>query len=196
MKRNRGFSLLELCLAIAILGIIVLVAVPAFGTYRRRNAVISAADEIRSTLRLVRSRALANGRHFGVKFGQNASGVWTSTLYRDGDNDGVRNDDIAKGVDTPIGPSAPLMPQLHVAKIGLLPVAIKDPDGDPLPPTAAAVDFNRTTICSFSPIGGATPGSIYMVDGTGVLYCVRVHGANGRVRLMRYDAGRRKWEQR
>jgi prepilin-type N-terminal cleavage/methylation domain-containing protein len=187
-----GHSLLELLVALVILGIMIGVAVPAFGTYRRRNSVVAAARELEGTLRLVRARAIARSAHAGIKF-TGTGNAWSFAIYDDGDNDGIRNDDIRKGIDPIAGRPAPLMPQLHVARIGLLPYVIKDPDGDPLPPGNPPVAFNNSTICSFSPIGAGTPGSIYVTDDIGDLYCIRVLGASGRVRVLRYDAQKRKW---
>ncbi len=194
-KCESGHSLLELLICAAIVGLIALVAVPAFGTYRRRNSVISAARELSGTFRFVRSRAITRATEAGIKF-TNSGGAWSFAVYDDGDGDGIRNDDIRKGIDLLVGRPQPLMPQLHVARIGLLPYAIKDPDGDPLPPTKAPVAFNNSTICSFSPLGSGTPGSIYVTDDAGELYCLRVLGSSGRVRVMHYAASRRVWERR
>ena len=194
-RHEHGHTLLELLAALVILGIMVCVAVPAFATFRRRNSVNAAAQELQGTLRLVRSRAIARSAHAGIKFTGSGS-AWTFAIYDDGDNDGVRNDDIRKGIDPLAVAAAPLMPQLHIARIGLLPYAIKDPDGDPLQPTNSPVAFNNSTICSFSPIGSGTPGSIYLTDDIGGLYCLRVLGTSGRVRVLRYDATKKKWETR
>ena len=194
-RHEHGHTLLELLVALVILGIMVCAAVPAFATYRRRTSINAAARELQATLRLVRSRAIARSAHAGIKFTGSGSN-WTFAVYDDGDNDGVRNDDIRKGIDPLAVKAAPLMPQLHVARIGLLPYAIKDPDGDPLPPTNSPVAFNNSTICSFSPIGSGTPGSVYLTDDIGDLYCLRVLGASGRVRILRYDATKKKWETR
>ena len=194
-RHDHGHSLLELLIAIVILGIMVCVAVPAFATFRRRNSVIAAARELEGTLRFVRSRAITRSAHAGIKFTGSGSS-WTFAVYDDGDHDGIRNDDIRKGTDPMAIRALPLMPQLHVARIGLLAYAIKDPDGDPLPPTNSPVVFGSSTICSFSPIGSGTPGSIYLTDDVGALYCLRVLGASGRVRVMRYDAMKKKWETR
>lgn len=194
-RHDHGHSLLELLIALVILGIMVCVAVPAFATYRRRNSVIAAALELEGTLRFVRSRAITRSTHAGIKFTGSGSS-WTFAIYDDGDHDGIRSDDIRKGVDPIAVRAAPLMPQLQVARIGLLPYAIKDPDGDPLPPAHSPIAFNTSAICSFSPTGSGTPGSVYLTDDVGVLYCLRVLGASGRVRVLRYNAAKKKWETR
>ena len=194
-RHDHGHTLLELLAVLAILGILLCIALPAFANYRRRNSVIAASRELEATLRVVRSRAIARSAYAGIKF-TGDGGAWSFAVHDDGDNDGIRNDDIRNGVDPIAVPAAPLMPQLQVARIGLLPYAIKDPDGDPLPPSNSPVAFGSSTICSFSPTGAGTPGSIYVTDDLGVLYCIRVLGASGRIRVLRYDAPKKKWETR
>ncbi len=194
MRNRNGFSLLEMIVALAIVGVIALCAVPAFGTYRRRASMTSQVVELQGIFRSLRMRAIASGRNAGVKFVQ-VGNQWTYSLYEDGDGDGIRSDDIASGVDRRFAGPSMLTPQFRIASIALLPNAIRDPDGDPLAPTAPAVQFNRSTICSFSPTGSATPGSVYITDGAGELIAVRVTGASGRVRTLRYNTGSRRWVQ-
>jgi prepilin-type N-terminal cleavage/methylation domain-containing protein len=192
-RHEYGHSLLELLIALAILGLMVCVAVPAFATYRRKNSIIVAARQLEATLRLVRSRSIARSAHAGIKFTGSGSS-WSFAIYDDGDDDGVRNDDIRNGTDPMAVPPAPLMPRLQCARIGLLPYAIKDPDGDPLPPAKSPVQFGTSAICSFSPIGSGTPGTIYVTTDIGDLYCIRVLGTSGRVRILRYGANK-TWEE-
>lgn len=190
MRQLRGFSLIEILAVLAIVGIMALCAIPAFGTYRRRAAMNSEAAELRSILRLARSRAITSGRHAAVKFTR-AGNQWIYSLYEDGDGDGIRNDDIESGLDRRWSGPLPVR-AFSMATIAMLPSSVRDPDGDPLSPTASAVQFNRSTLCSFSPTGSATPGTVYVTDGT-QLCAVRVTGPTGRVRMLRYDSVRRRW---
>ncbi len=192
MRHNHGFSLFEITTVLAIIGLIAVCAIPAFATYRRRASMISEADELRGIFRLARSRAVTTGRHAGVKFTR-AGDQWIYSFYEDGDGDGIRNDDIDSGIDRRWSGPSLLIPRFNAATIALLPNSIRDPDGDPLPPTAPAVQFNRSTICSFSPTGSGTPGTVYITDGERQLCAVRVTGPTGRVRMLRYDAARRRW---
>lgn len=192
-KQQPGFSLLEICAVVAIVGVLALCAIPSFASYRRRASVNAAANELRAILRGARSRAIARNRHCGVKFVQNGR-EWTYSLYEDGNGNGIRNDDIDQGRDRRYFGPAIVLPSAHLATIGLLSVPVRDPDGDLLDPTASAVQFNRSTLCSYSPTGNGTPGSVYLVDGAGQLFVARVYGASGRVRVLRYQPVRRKWE--
>jgi len=194
-KRESGITLIELLIVIAIIGIVALCAVPAFAAYRRHSSVIAAGHEMRSLLRSVRSRAISRGRHAGVKFTRSGNN-WTYSLYEDGNGNGISNSDITKGIDRRYFGPAVVMPAFRTATISLLPKTIRDPDGDKLLPTAAALQFGTSTICSFSEQGSGTPGTIYISDGVDHLYAVRVFGASGKVRMLRYDNGQQKWEER
>jgi hypothetical protein len=124
-----------------------------------------------------------------VKFLQLA-GRWHFVLYQDGDRDGVRNDDITKGIDKPLSHPRVVFREARNITIGLLDVPVKDADGDLV---KSPVVFGNSTICSFSPMGESTPGTIYITDNDGGLWCVRVYGASAKIRTLRYDPGKKKW---
>jgi prepilin-type N-terminal cleavage/methylation domain-containing protein len=188
-SRKSGFTLIELLIVLAILGLIAGIALPNFGKMRNRIALRAAAGELRSIFHLVRMRAITTGAHNGVKFVQIA-GTWHFILYEDGDRDGVRNDDIKSGVDKPLSPPRVVFRESRNITIGLIDTAVKDADGDPV---KSPVVFNNSTICSFSPLGQSTPGTIYITDSAGDLWCVRVYGASAKIRTLRYEPRTRKW---
>ncbi|HEX8618149.1 MAG TPA: GspH/FimT family pseudopilin [Thermoanaerobaculia bacterium] len=190
-RHQRGHSLLELLAALAILLLFIAVTLPAFASIGRKRALRAATAELRSTFAETRSRAIARGIHSGLKFTKLA-GTWHFASYEDGDGDGVRNDDIASGVDRQVATPRLVLRESELVTIGLLPYDIKDPDGDPLPAAKSPVAFNKTTICSFSPLGEATPGTIYITDRR-ELWCVRVYGATAKLRALRYDAAKKRW---
>ena len=194
-KREQGTTLIETVVALTIVGVVALCAVPSFAAYRRQTSVLAAAHEMRTLLRKIRSRAIAHGGNSGVKFVKTPSN-WTYALYDDGNGNGIYNADITKGIDKRYFGPAVVTPSFHIASISLLPKTIRDPDGAKLLPTDNALQFGNSTICSFSDQGGGTPGTIYISDGISNLYCVRVFGATGRVRMLRYDSAKAKWEER
>jgi prepilin-type N-terminal cleavage/methylation domain-containing protein len=193
--KQHGYSLLELLTSIAIIGLVAAVAVPSFLSLRRRAAVRSAAAEIRSVFHQVRSRAIARHGNAGVKFTRVGS-EWEFAIYDDGDGDGVRSDDIRRRVDREVTRPRFLWQQPQLVSVSLPAFAIVDPDGDVVPPGSSPVQFNRSTICSFSPLGQATPGTIYLTDSAGEVYAVRVYGATAKLRVLRYLAASERWESR
>lgn len=187
---QRGYSLAEALTVLGILALLALVTLPAFANMNRRMALRAATADLRSLLHETRSRAIAANKHHGLKFTE-SGGIWHITVYDDGDGDGIRNEDIKKSIDRPVAAPRPVFRESRIIAIGLPQKGIKDPDGDPL---KGPVAFNRSTICSFSPIGAATPGSIYLTDGHD-LWCVRVSGATARIRVLRYDLAKKRWIQ-
>ncbi len=193
---SRGLTLIELLTTIAILGLVVTLTVPAFQNYRRRAAVRAASVELRSIFRLVRSRAVAHSRYAAVKFRQNGD-RWVWSVYEDGDWDGVHNDDIRRGVDRCVGPPRVLLEGIADVAIALPSFPLPDPDtGRVLRPGTSPVRFGRSTLCSFSPRGAGSSGTIFLTDGHQMCAAVRVYGPTARVRTERYDIATGRWEAR
>ena len=194
MRRDNGYSLAEILTVLAIIGLIAAVALPAFASLRRRSAVRAAAVAMRSIFHGARSRAVTRGEYCGVKFLQSGA-QWQFALYDDGDGDGIRNDDITRGTDRRVTPPRVVLPESSLVSIGLLPETVRDPDGDKLLPAASPVQFGKSTICSFSPLGESTSGTVYLKAPDRNLWAVRVYGATAKMRVIRYDVASRKWVQ-
>lgn len=187
---SRGYTLIEILTTVAIIGMVLMVTLPAFGSMRRRSAVRAATAELRNTFHLHRSRAIATGVNCGMKFSLLA-GQWHYTVYDDGDGDGVRNDDIKSGKDPMVAPPRVVFPESgRAVSIGLLSEKVKDPDGDVL---KSPVAFGNSKICSFSRLGQSTPGTIYLTDRGRELFAVRVYGATAKIRVLRYDRKAKVW---
>lgn len=191
-RHQRGYSLMELLTVVFIIGIMVTSAVPSFLNLRRREALRAAATELRSHFHLTRSRAISRNVNCGMKFVLLA-GEWHFSVYQDGDRDGVRNDDIKSGKDWLVAGPRVVLPSSRAVNIGLLDVAIKDPDGDLLTPKKSPVVFGQSSICSFSGLGESTSGTIYVTDRGRELYAVRVYGASAKIRVLRYVRATGKW---
>ncbi len=186
MSRQSGMTFIELLIVIAIIGITASVSVPALGTIRKKSALRAAVQEIRGVIRLGRSRAVARGMNSAVKF-QKIGSVWHYALVDDMDGDGVRNDDIKKGVDRVLLPYREVLSPGSDVAIALPSFPVKDPDtAKVLPVSASPVRFNASTLCSFGPNGGGTAGSIFLTNRHHDVAMVRVTGATGRVRAIVY----------
>ena len=158
--------------------------------------VRTAAAEVASTLRAARALALRTGAHAAVKFRIDDDGVVTFAVYRDGDSDGVLNADIEAGVDPPEGPARRIRHLGDGVRFGFPP---GPPPTDPANPRRLLdrledpIRFNRSDLASFNPLGGSTPGSLYLTDGRYHLTVVRLYGITGEVKSMNYDRLRREW---
>jgi prepilin-type N-terminal cleavage/methylation domain-containing protein len=194
--RQGGFTLLEMLTVVAIVGMIVGVSLPAFESMRRRNAVRVATADIRAIFHLARNRAITRGVNTGIKFFRDTEGNWVFAMYDDGDGDGVRSNDIVSGVDRLVTRPKPVLSTIGIASISLPMRPIAHPDGGWLSVSASPVNFNASTICSFSPRGTCTPGTMFLSDRWSEVWAVRAYGATAKLRIMKYDFRAARWEAR
>jgi len=193
-RPDSGYTITELLTVIAIIGMFSAIAMPGWLTLQRHAAVRAAAEELQSVFRGARMRAIASGRNVGVRFTKSGSD-WMYALYDDRNGNGIKTAEINSGVDKMIARPKRVLNTVRYANIATPSKTITDPDGAPLKPADSPVQFGSTAICSFSPIGGATPGTIYLTDGNGEIWCARVYGTSAKVRLLRYLGGK-KWVER
>ena len=68
MNKNKGFSLMELVIVIAMIGILTAIAVPGMKSWREAHKVSSSAGTIRSILELAKAEAVKNQENVAVSF--------------------------------------------------------------------------------------------------------------------------------
>lgn len=73
IKQAKGFSLIELIIVIAILGIVSAIAAPNFNKYRQNTNLKEAARDLASDISLYRQRAVAENIHYQIVFNQAAN---------------------------------------------------------------------------------------------------------------------------
>ena len=155
-----------------------------------------AAAEVASTFRVARAYAIRHSANVGLKFLVETDGAVTWALYRDGDGDGVLSADIESGDDPQVLPRTRLAHLGRQIRFGFPPGSAPRDPGDPRRRLSGLDDpirFNRSDIASFSPIGTATPGTVYITDGLRHLAAARVTGRTGRVVCLHYDIESESW---
>lgn len=92
LRRNRGISLLELIITVAVVGFIIAISMPSFVMLNANQRIRTATESMRSGLQLARIEALKRGR--GVVFNMaNLDSTWTVSceipVNEDNDGDGL-----------------------------------------------------------------------------------------------------------
>lgn len=195
LSRNRGISSVELIVVLALAA--TLLATTATGAFQLREAlsIRSAAAELSSTFARARAYALTRGVAVAVKFRRDG-GRYEWALYRDGNGNGVRTSEIASRVDRSLALAVPW--SRSDVRPGILrgtPVPDPSSPGAPLDRLDDPIRFNNSDLCSFSPAGESTPGSVYLWDGRNRMAVVRVFGRSAKIRTLYYHRGERDWRK-
>lgn len=177
-----GYTLVEILFVLGLLAVLTGAAVPQLTTAVDRGRARAAARYLASRMILARTQAVSKGATVALRFDTQVAGIGIAA-YVDGNHNGVRTLDIDAMIDRQLEPPVALADLFPGVAIGLSPLL---PGTDP-------IQIGSTNLLSFTPNGTATSGSIYVLGKDGTQYVVRVLGATGRTRVLRYNALTRLW---
>jgi hypothetical protein len=184
-----GLSLIELVFAGALGAVMIGVALPLTGDALDEARTSGAARYVAAQLVNCRMDAVNRSRSVALRF-EASTPDYQIAAYVDGNGDGVRTTDIRVGVDRRLGMPRQVGDDFPGVRFGL---ASGLPDADGVTGTSTdGVRIGVARILTMSPDGTATSGTLYL-QGRRAQYAVRVLGATGRTRVLKYDTGRRAW---
>lgn len=148
MSANQGFTLMELMIAIAILGVLLALGWPSFTDALSNNRLAAASNSMIAGVNLARSEAMRSNRAGGIcpsADGATCGIDWSAgwLVWNDANSDG------AKAADEPTiryfqGNAA----QVSMAPTGIVPLIVFDRRGRMTAPAANAVFTAHATNCS------------------------------------------------
>jgi prepilin-type N-terminal cleavage/methylation domain-containing protein len=172
---KKGFSLIELLAVITIIGVMMLLSIPAFSSIQRRARSRAAAQEIAQDLRLARERALSGCRDYQVTF--DLVKATYNILYFDANG-------LSHGASNKLGGTTG-----GAITYGLA----SGVTGNPPPPENwqpapgnGGIDFPSNTLI-FDNRGGSNRGVVYITD-SHESYAVGVNSI-GKVKIYRWGNG-------
>lgn len=188
---DAGITLVELVAVVAVVAVLASVTTPLSATAIDGSRVRAAAAFVGSRFRLARIEAASRMSNVGVVFDL-VNSRWQIRACRDGTGNGLRRADIASGADPCFDGPYEFTAMFPGVEIAVDPLLI-GPAGEPGNPDP--VRFGAPDIASFSPTGSCTSGSLFLRSAKGQQFAVRISGANGRLRVFRYDRTPRVWVQ-
>ncbi len=193
-RLQAGLTLVEAVVAISVIAITLMIALPAIAQARRSTALQLAAHQLGGQLTNCRAFSIFHRRTTALVFDQTDGGAWSCSIFEDGDNDGVRHDDMAAGRDRKLRDTVEL--QVSGAGLGILSQEqVPDPSGQGWLEGTDPVRAGSSDIISFTPLGTATPSTIYLTDHHSQMRALRVLGATGRIRSLVWRSGWARWKQ-
>jgi hypothetical protein len=168
-----------------IVAIVSATAIPQLLVGLDRSRAIAGARYLAQQCGIARLQAAGQGRYVAVRFTQ-AGSDYVAEMFADGNRNGVRAADIAVGIDTPVRAGFSLSADFPGTRIALDPALGLGVD---------PIRLSGTTLLSFSPAGSATAGTVYVLGRDGTQLAIRVLGATGRTRVLRYQRTTNTWEQ-
>lgn len=189
---SRGFTLVELLFALALGVTLASIAVPLTTSSLDALRSSSAARYVAARVMDIRMEAVRRSAAVALRF-QPAGEDYTFAAYVDGNGNGVRTADILAGIDRQIGPVERIGDKFPGVRFALEP-GCPDADGASTSSTDG-LRIGTARILTMTPEGTSSSGTLYLA-GKGGQFAVRVLGATGRVRVLQFHPGERRWHTR
>lgn len=177
-------------MAVGVVAVLAGAAAPGVASGREQVRLSGAASHLAVLVQQTRSEAVTRGETVALQCG-NSGAVPSCARFLDGNRNGVRTAEIARGVDVPLGWPVRLGDHFPGVAFGLVPGVTDIETGAPL--AGSGIRLGASGLLSFAPTGSSTSGTLYLRGPGRRQYAVRVLGATGRVRILRFDEDRRKW---
>ena len=188
---ERGAALIDVVFSAGLIAVLSSIAIPLLHASRQHDAARSAARYLAARLQQTRVEALRRNVAVALRF--DPVDVDRFGVYVDGDGDGVLESDITRGVDVRIGGEGRLSQYAGTIQLRINQEIAEPETGDALAAGSDPLRIGRSTLVSFSPLGSATSGTLYLADVAGPQMALRLFGATSRMRVLRFDPATRQW---
>ncbi len=176
--------------ALGIAATVASVALPRVAGSLDEFHVAGAARFVAARLQQARVRAITRNRDTALRITHDARG-YLLTAYDDGNRNGVLSSDIQSGVDVRVGPSERLPDQFPGVEFDALP-GLPGVEGGTAPGTDP-IRLGSSDSVTFTAMGTATSGSLYLRGRGQAQYVVRIYGETGRTRILKFNPRSRTW---
>ncbi len=194
-----AFTLVETAVVLGLCGLGFTLIWPNLADLMSGTELRLATSEVAAAFYEARVYSLRQSANVAVLFEQGPGGGVAWSLYRDGDGDGVLRQDIRDGIDPLVRGARRLEHFGARVRFGFPPGKAPTEIGDPTRLVDRLDDpirFGNSDMASFSAVGTASPGTVYVTNGKNRLMAVRIGNLSGKVTLWEYDRGLQRWRRR
>lgn len=189
---ERGLALIDALAATGIGLVMAAMAVPVVGGTFDREHVIIGTQYLAAQVQRARLESLKRGVAVAVRLEQ-LDGRTAVQLFVDGNGNGVLQKDIDRRLDPALTPEAWLDERARGVAARINQAIVDVGAGGVMAAGDDPLRIGNSSLISFSPMGSATGGTVYVAAHRGPQMAIRIYGATGRVRVLMFDAQARQW---
>lgn len=193
--RAAGFTLVEAGVVLLLLGVSAALALPSMRAGLDGMRATAAARHLAALVQSTRVRAVTRSAHVGVRFEREGDG-YRYAVFADGNDNGLRARDVRSGVDMRLTDFEHIGDRFPGVVIGIAAGVPGIAGRERLPAGSDPIRFGASDGLTFSPLGTATSGTLYLHHRSGRQFAVRVLGATGRTRILEFREDIASWVPR
>jgi type II secretory pathway pseudopilin PulG len=187
-----GYSLVELTIVVGLVATLSAITAPPLLTNLDDFRTAGAVRHISARLQAARMEAILRSADVAMRFTA-VPGGYTYAVFQDGNGNGVRTRDIQRGIDRQLQGPERLPDQFAGVDFGTL------PDLPPIDPGSSVpggnpIRLGSSDILTFSALGTSSSGSLYIRGQRDTQYAIRILGASGKTRLLKFDSSAQQWK--
>jgi type II secretory pathway pseudopilin PulG len=186
-----AFSFIEILFVLGAVATVSAVAVPETLATLDDSRTAAAARYVSTRLQRTRMEALSRNGSAALRFTRE-SDHYDFAAYVDGNRNGVLSRDIQSGVDRVIQTADRLTDHFPGVDFGAIP-DLPPVDSASTAPGSDPIRLGSSDMVTFSSVGTATSGSLYIRGRRDAQYVVRVYGETGKTRVLKFNAGSGQW---
>ena len=187
-----GYTLVELAFVAGLIVTVSGMAVPQLLSVMDDYRTAGAARYVSTRMQRARMEAITRSVEVAIQFTP-VGAAYDFAVYMDGNHDGVRTKDILSGADPRVGWVERLPDHFAGVDFGAQP-GLPAVDPGSAPPGTDPIRLGASKMASFSSLGTATPGSVYIRGRRNVQYVVRIFGTTAKVRVLKFDQLAKQWK--
>jgi prepilin-type N-terminal cleavage/methylation domain-containing protein len=183
MQARRGLTIIELVVAMCIVAVMVLIAIPNIGRWLPRYRLKSAARDVASNMQLARLGAIKDNREWALLFDVNGQSYRIISDKGPDGNWGTPDDIGYKGDADPWSLSTRRLSDYPNVRFG-------DSGRGPVP-GGGSVDDGVTfgaDRAEFNPGGTSTAGTVYLQNNRNDAMAIRVESSTGIIKMWKWES--------
>ena len=186
-----AFSLIELMFVVGIAATLSAIAVPHSLASLDDSRTLGAARYVSTRLQRTRLEALTGNAAAALRISRSANS-YSFNVYVDGNRNGVLSRDIQSGVDRAIQSTERLSDHFPGVDFGVI-SGLPAVDSSSIPPGADPIRLGSSDMATFTAMGTATAGSLYVLGRRDTQYVVRIFGETGKTRVLKFNPRTWQW---